>query len=90
MKKTILDHLPDKVICQFTSDLIKIIAVRTQRFLVVNPNAVNIFHNKHMRRRIFLIQFRDANEYNFFILFSEFFHIGSFRQEIHLFPRDTP
>ena len=72
MKKAILDHLPDKIIYELTSDLVQIISILKKLLFVIDCNAVNILHDQYMCCRIFPVQDRYFYKSDALVLFGKF------------------
>ena len=90
VEKAVVHNLLDKIIYKFAADLIKVIAACEKLFLMVDGNTINVFHNKDAGCGIFSVKNGRFYKCHIFIFPGKFFHVGCFRQEIHLFLGDTP
>ena len=90
MEKSIVHYLLNKIINKFASDLVQIIASCQQSLLVVNGNAVNVFHHKHAGSGVFPIKDRRFHKCNVLVFPGKFLHVGSFGKEIHLLLGNPP
>ena len=57
---------------------------------MVDGNTIDVFHNKDTGCGILPVKNRRFHKCHIFIFSGKFFHIGCFRQEIHLFLGDAP
>ena len=90
MKEAVIHDLLDIVINQFASDLFQVVSVLNQCIFVIDPESVDVLHDKHIDRCILLVENRSAHKADLLIPAGKFFHICRFCKEIHLIPCHRP
>ena len=90
MEEAVLHDLLDIVVDQLAADLAKIVTLCEEFVLVIHRTSADVFHNKHTRRRILVVELGTANVIDPLVVAGKFLHVGGFLEEIHLLLRCGP